>query len=120
MKAQLSKWPEDKIKTPERRSEERDGSMADYLKLIFWVVTVAFSVIITGGGFFISQAWSKVSSMEASLTQMNVRGVKLSRRMAFIEVVNREIAEKQGLNLKTLEGVRDLQEHDDLEKTTNN
>lgn len=115
--AKLAEWPSGVEKTDQRIHEEHHNASEGYLKFIAWWIGVSTMVIISGGGFFIHTLFSQVESMKISLSQMNSRGEKMSRRIAFVEVINREIAEKNGINIRTLESVRDLQEGNGSTKT---
>jgi hypothetical protein len=110
MTGKLAAWPEDEKKTEGRLLEEHRYTSEGYLRFIAWWIGISMTLILTGGGFFITKMWSKVESIETSLFDIRKSGEKTSRRIAFVEIVNREIAEKQGISIKTLESLRELQE----------
>lgn len=111
MNAKATEWPD--MEKPQATRELHDAvkeASAGYLRFIAWWIGISMTVIIGGAGFFLTKVWEKVGSIESSLTNMSEQTQRTSRRMAFIEIINRELAEKNGLNIHTLEKLRDLQE----------
>lgn len=111
MNAKTTEWPD--LEKPQATKELHEAvkeASSGYLRFIAWWIGISMTVIIAGAGTFITKIWSNVDSIEQSLTKMASQNERFSRRMAFIEIVNRELAEKNGLNIQTLEKLRDLQE----------